>query len=160
MRNIHWARLSAFALSLFLASTPLLAANPAKVTYSSKESFDTVKAAITDSITGKGLVINNISHIGEMLARTGKDLGKSKQIFLNAESYEFCSATVSRMTMEADPGNIIYCPYIISVYVLPQEPKTTYIAFRKPDSVGTPASKAALKEVEKLLRSIIEDAIQ
>lgn len=151
--------LRGMSLGLLLLSGSALAADKANVVYTSNDDFETVKSAITDAIAGKGLVINNVSHIGEMLARTGKDLGKSKPIFLNAESFEFCSASVSRLTMEADPHNIIYCPYIISVYVLPQEPKKTYVAFRKPDSVGSPASKAALKEVEKLLRSVIEDAL-
>ena len=146
-------------LVLLVFSVNTLAAGKHLVTYTSKEDFDTVKTAITDSIAGKGLVINTTSHIGEMLERTGKDIGGAKQVFVKAESLEFCSATVSRITMEADPHNIVFCPYIISVYVLPNEPKKTYVSFRKPTPVGSPASKASLKEVEKLLRSIIEDAI-
>lgn len=141
-------------------SASAFAANDYRVTYTSNQDFETVKSAITDAIIGKGLVINNTSHIGEMLARTGKDLGDAKRVFINAESYEFCSAVVSREMMQADPHNIVFCPYIISVYVLPNEPKKTYVSFRKPDLVGSPASKAALKDVEKLLRSIIQDALQ
>ncbi|MBI5752185.1 MAG: DUF302 domain-containing protein [Hydrogenophilales bacterium] len=148
-----------FGLFLFLFSVSAFAGGKHLVTYTSKDDFDTVKSAITEAIAGKGLVINTISHIGEMLERTGKDMGGAKQIFVKAESLEFCSATVSRMTMEADPHNIVFCPYIISVYVLPNEPKKTYVSYRKPDLVGTPASKASLKEVEKLLRSIIEEAL-
>lgn len=144
----------------FLSITAFAASNPYRVTYTSKDDFESVKSAIADAITGQGLVINNTSHIGEMLARTGTDLGDAKQVFLHAESYEFCSAAVSRKTMEADPHNIVYCPYIISVYVLPNEPKKTYVSFRKPEIVGSPASKAALKNIEKLLRSIIKDALQ
>lgn len=132
-----------------------------RVSYVSKENFDTVKAAITDSIAGKGLVINTTSHIGDMLERTGKDLGNAKPIFSKAESFEFCSATVSRLTMEADPHNIVFCPYIISVYVLANEPAKTYVSFRKPQAVNaSKASASALKEIEKLLRGIIEEAIQ
>lgn len=146
-------------LILFLSSASVFAAGKHKVTYTSKDDFETVKSALTDAITGRGLVINTTSHIGEMLERTGKDMGGAKQIFVKAESLEFCSAAVSRKTMEADPHNIVFCPYIISVYVLPNEPKKTYVSFRKPEPAGTPASKASLKEVEKLLRSIIEEAL-
>lgn len=132
-----------------------------RMTYVSKEKFDTVKAAITDAIAGKGLVINSTSHIGEMLDRTGKDLGNAKPIFVKAESIEFCSATVSRLTMEADPHNIVFCPYIIAIYVIASEPDKTYVSFRKPEAVKpSKASAAALKEVDKLLRSVIEEAIQ
>jgi len=146
-------------LVLFLFSVNALAGGKYMVTYTSKDDFETVKSAITDAITGKGLVINTVSHIGEMLERTGKDMGGAKQVFVNAESFEFCSATVSRKTMEADPHNIVFCPYIISVYVLPNKPNITYVSYRKPDIVGTPASKVSLREVEKLLRSIIEEAL-
>lgn len=146
-------------LVLFLFSASAFAGGKHLVTYTSKDDFDTVKNAITEAIAGKGLVINTISHIGEMLERTGRDMGGAKQVFVKAESIEFCSATVSRKTMEADPHNIVFCPYIISVYVLPNEPNKTYVSYRKPDLAGTPASKASLKEVEKLLRSIIEEAL-
>ncbi len=146
-------------LVLFLFSAHAFAGGKYMVTYTSKDDFDTVKNAITEAIAGKGLVINTISHIGEMLERTGRDMGGAKQVFVKAESIEFCSATVSRKTMEADPHNIVFCPYIISIYVLPNEPDKTYVSYRKPDLVGTPASKASLKEVEKLLRSIIEEAL-
>ena len=152
----------AFVLGLILwsLSTGALASGQPFVSYTSKQDFESIKSAVNEAIIEKGLVINNTSHIGEMLERTGKDIGGAKPIFLKAESYEFCSATVSRLTMEADPHNIVFCPYIISVYVLPKEPHKTYLSFRKPDVGGNKASKAALKEVEKLLRSIIEQAIQ
>ena len=156
MRAIKFYSVGLF-LCLFSAS--VFAGGKHLVTYTSKDDFDTVKNAITEAIAGKGLVINTTSHIGEMLERTGKDMGGAKQIFVKAESIEFCSASVSRMTMEADPHNIVFCPYIISVYVLPKEPKKTYVSYRKPDLVGTAASKASLKEVDKLLRSIIEEAL-
>lgn len=152
-------QLGLMGLVLFLFSVSAFAGGKHMVTYTSKDDFDMVKSAITEAITGKGLVINTTSHIGEMLERTGRDMGGAKQVFVKAESFEFCSATVSRKTMEADPHNIVFCPYIISVYVLPNEPKKTYVSYRKPDLVGTAASKASLQEVEKLLRSIIEEAL-
>ena len=151
---------SVLSLILWALSTGALASGQPLVSYTSKQDFESIKSAVNEAIIEKGLVINNTSHIGEMLERTGKDIGGAKPIFLKAESYEFCSATVSRLTMEADPHNIVFCPYIISVYVLPKEPNKTYLSFRKPDAGGNKTSKAALKEVEKLLRSIIEQAIQ
>jgi len=44
---------------------------------------------------------------------------------------EFCSATHSRATMEADPHTLAYCPYTIAVYVLAAEPKRVCAAYRK-----------------------------
>lgn len=120
-------------------------------------SYEFVRDDLELAITGRGIKVNNISHIGDMLARTGKDLGASKQIFAHAEAFEFCSATVSRATMEADPHNIVFCPYIIAVYSLPNEKDKTYISFRRPTLVGGPASRAALQKVENLIQSIVEE---
>ncbi len=121
--------------------------------------YENVRDDLELAITGKGIKINNIAHIGDMLARTGKDLGKSKQIFAHAEAFEFCSATVSRATMEADPHNIVFCPYVIAVYSLPGEKDKTYIAYRRPQLVGSTASKKSLQRVEALIQEIISEAI-
>lgn len=151
-----WAGMALLSSSVFAGGT---ADQSHMKIYTAKGKFEEVKENIVFAINGKGLVINNVSHIGEMLDRTGKDLGLGKQVYLKAEALEFCSATVSRKMMEADPHNIVFCPYIIAVYVLPSKPDTVYISYRRPTPVGTPASRAALKEVENLLDDIIKEAI-
>lgn len=125
--------------------------------YIVNNSYEFVRDDLELAITGRGIKINNISHIGDMLARTGKDIGAKKQIFEHAEAFEFCSATVSRATMEADPHNIVFCPYIIAVYSLPGEKDKTYISFRRPSLVGGEASVAALQQVEDLMKSIVAE---
>jgi len=128
--------------------------------WTKKGSFEEVKEAVESALTGRGFVINNVSHIGDMLDRTGKDLGGKKQVYLKAEALEFCSATVSRTMMEADPDNIVFCPYIISIYVVPSKPGEVRVAYRKTQPVGTPASLKALAAVNDLLSEIIKEAIQ
>ncbi len=123
-------------------------------------SFDDAREAVEQALTGRGFVINSVSHIGDMLERTGKDLGGVKQIYLKAEALEFCSATVSRRMMEADPDNIVFCPYIIYIYVVPNKPKEVRLAYRKTQMVGTQKSKDALKAVNELLTEIIQEAVQ
>ena len=125
-----------------------------------KGSFSEAKEAVEMAITGRGFVINNVSHIGEMLERTGKDLGGAKQVFIHAEALEFCSATVSRKMMEADPDNIVFCPYIIAIYVLPNKPDEARIAFRKTQLVGSKASRKSLEDVNKLLTEIVKEAVE
>lgn len=147
-------------LMLILAAPAAFAGKDYMTSYAVKGTFEDVRDNIVFTINGRGMVINNVSHIGEMLERTGKDLGASKQIFLKAESLEFCSATVSRNMMEADPHNIVFCPYIINIYVLPADPKTVHVSFRKPDLVGSAQSKKSLKAVEDLLNGIIQEAIK
>lgn len=123
-------------------------------------SFDDVRDAVEMAITDRGMVVNNVSHVGEMLERTGKDLGENRRIFLMADVLEFCSAVVSRKMMEADPDNIVFCPYTISVYVVPEKPDEVRIAYRKPQITGSPASQKALKAVDDLLSSIVKDALR
>ena len=68
---------------------------------------------LESAIVGEGLVIDFTSHVGEMLARTGADMGAGGSPVGAAQSFVFCSATVSREVMEADPANVAFCPYSV-----------------------------------------------
>lgn len=139
---------------------PASAAGPKHLKlYTTQGNYDTVKEDVEIAITGRGLVVDHTSLIGDMLERTGKDLGTTKPVYGKAGSLQFCSATVSRRTMEADPTNIVFCPYIIVIYTLPQDPKTVYVGYRRPLPVGSEASKASLKAVEELLDGIVKEAL-
>ena len=149
------------ATMLLVGMSQLALAEGAHMAVFTKQgSFDEARDAVEMAITGRGFVINNVSHVGEMLERTGKDLGGGKPIFLKAEALEFCSATVSRKMMEVDPDNIVFCPYIIAIYVLPEKPGEVRVAYRKTQMVGSPASRKALKAVNELLSEIIKEAVE
>lgn len=132
---------------------------PGYVRRAVKDEYGFVRDSITEAIGDRGIKINNISHIGDMLSRTAADVGASKTVYLHAEAIEFCSATISRGTMEADPHNITFCPYIIAVYETPEQPGVIYVAYRKPLLVGDEASRQALKAVGDLLDSIVDTAL-
>lgn len=139
---------------------PAVAAGPDHLKlYSQPGNYEDVKADIEIAITNRGLVVDHTSHIGAMLDRTGKDLGTSKPIYGNAGSMQFCSATVSRRTMEADPTNIVFCPYIIVYYTRHDDPKTVYVGYRRPIPTGSAASKKSLEDVEILLDGIVKEAL-
>lgn len=156
-------RILALALSLgFLAGglSPAVATEPDHLKlYTSKRGFDIVKEDVEIAITNKGLVIDHTSHIGAMLDRTGKDIGSAKPIYGKAGTMQFCSASVSRRSMEADPTNIVFCPYIIVYYTLHDDPKTVYVGYRRPVPVGSEASRASIKEIENLLDGIVKEAL-
>ncbi len=78
-------------------------------------SFEDATFAVESAIVDQGLVIDYVSHVGEMLARTGADVGSDKTLFKEADIFVFCSAVISREVMEADPMNIAHCPYGIFV---------------------------------------------
>jgi uncharacterized protein (DUF302 family) len=120
--------------------------------------FQDVRDMLQIAIEGKGLKITNTNQIAGMLDRTGKDIGETRKVYENAEQFEFCSATISRQMMEADPHSIVMCPYSGVVYTIPND-KTGYLAYRKPADTKNPSLKKTLVELEKLLTDIIKDAM-
>jgi len=152
----------ATAIALLAAlSFECLAADPHPVvTYSQKAKFEAVRDDLKSAIEAKGLVIDYQSFINRMLERTGKDVGSAKKLYADAQSFVFCSAALSRKTMEADPANVSMCPYAMAVYATAQEPDKVYISYRRPwRPDGSPASKAALREVEAMLDVIAREAL-
>ena len=78
---------------------PALANGPEHLKlYHKQGNYEDVKFDIELAITNRGLVVDHTSHIGNMLERTGKDLGTTQPIYGNAGSMQFCSAVVSRRT--------------------------------------------------------------
>ncbi len=152
--------LQAVALLAISLTCATAAAMPGVTVQSLPGNFDDVKERVVAAIENRGLVLNYTAHVGAMLERTGKDIGRDRQIYRKADVIEFCSAAVSRATMEADPLNIVFCPYVIAVYVLPAEPGKVYLAYRKPPAAGSAQSVKALREVGKLLDGIVRDALK
>jgi uncharacterized protein (DUF302 family) len=146
------------ACALFCLSLPALAAESYSVRFTTQGSFTEVRDAVQAAIEGKGLKINHTNLIAGMLERTGKDLGAAKQVYTNGEQFEFCSATLSRAMMEADPHAIVMCPFNISVYTIPGDAHV-YIAYIKPPATENPALKKALTDIEALLSEIVRDAL-
>jgi len=148
----------------FLVGTALLAAVTATVAddyavYESESSFSDVMDGLKLAIQQRGMFINNVMHMNDMLERTGQDLGfEGGALFGQADSVEFCSAVLSRKMISEDPRRIVNCPFIIAVYTLPGEPDTTYVAHRAIPSAETKESEA-MQEVATMLQAISEDAV-
>jgi uncharacterized protein (DUF302 family) len=138
-----------------------MAADPHPVvSYSKKARFDDVRDDLKTAIEGQGLVVDYHSFVNRMLERTGKDVGSARKLYADAQAFVFCSAVLSRKTMEADPANVSLCPYSITVYATAQDPGTVHVSFRRPwRPDGSAASKAALREVEALLDGIAREAL-
>jgi uncharacterized protein (DUF302 family) len=133
---------------------------PGVTLQSLKGNYEDVKERVVTAIETRGLVIDHTANVGGMLERTGKDIGRDRRLYLKAEVIEFCSAAVSRTTMEADPRNLVFCPYAIALYVLPAEPDKVYLIYRKPLATGSARSMKALREIGKLLDGIARDALK
>ncbi len=134
------------AAALTLA-TPALAQDA--VLHDFEGSFDDATFAVESAIVGQGLVIDYTSHVGDMLNRTGEDVGSDVKIFDAADIFIFCSAVVSRQVMEADPMNIQHCPY--GIFVTEKEGKVQIGHRDYPDG--------PMDAVEELLEGIVAEAI-
>ncbi len=130
------------------------------VSYSKRAKFEDVRDELKLAIEGKGLVIDYQSYVNRMLERTGKDVGSARKLYADAQAFVFCSAALSRKTMEADPADAAFCPYSIMAYETVQEPGKVTVSYRRPwRPDGSAASKAALAEVDRLLESIAREAL-
>ena len=139
------------AAGLTLAAT-VAGAGDSAVSYTVEQDYDDVIFGLENAITDKGLVIDAVSHVGDMLERTKADVGSDVTIFTRAEVYSFCSAALSRKVMEADPMNLQFCPYGIFVMQKPGDEGKTTIGYRTmPEGV--------MKEIEAMLDEIVKEAI-
>lgn len=119
------------------------------VTYPFEGNFDDATFSVESAIIGQGLVIDYVSHTGEMLNRTAGDVGSDTKLFEAADVFLFCSAVLSRKVMEADPMNIAHCPY--GIFVAEREGKVM-VGYRT-------YPEGAMQDVQALLDEIVKEAV-
>lgn len=112
--------------------------------------FDDATFAVESAIVGRGLVIDFVSHTGDMLIRTAADVGSDVKLFEAADIFIFCSAQLSRKVMEADPMNIAHCPY--GIFVADREGRVMVGYRTYPDG--------PMQEVQALLEEIVQEALE
>lgn len=136
-------------LLVTLATSTMTFADEVSTTYPFDGSFDDAIFSVESAIVGKGLVIDYVSHVGEMLNRTGADVGSDVKLFDAADVFLFCSAVVSRKVMEADSKNIAHCPY--GIFVTDQEGEVS-VGYRN-------YPEGPMQQVQALLDEIVHDAL-
>jgi uncharacterized protein (DUF302 family) len=148
--------LAAAALAGFSA-TMALAADPLK-TVTVKGTFDDVRTDLQNAIVNQGLRIDYNGKIGDMLKRTGADVGSTKEIYTNAEYFTFCSSKLSRAMMEVDAINVGMCPYSMFAFEVAGQPGVVTIGYRAAAARGDDASQKALATINALLDTILKEA--
>ena len=151
-------RLSSFVfiVAAALCAPTSWAADDKIVTVKVEGEFADVSANVRSAIVGKGINISNTLPASDMLNRTGRDFGYTRDVYVDAETYEFCSAALSHKLARKHPDNIVLCPFTISVYVLTDEPGFVRLSYRIP--TGRPGTEAIVEEIVELIQSIIEEA--
>ena len=140
--------LIAATLALSPIAAPAGGHEGAAVTYAYDGGFEDATFAVESAILDRGLVIDYVSHVGEMLARTKDDVGGAADLFEEADVYLFCSAVLSRKVMEADPLNIAHCPYGVFVAEMGDGVVIGHRTY----------PEGPMKEVEALLAEIAKEA--
>ncbi|MEN8175677.1 MAG: DUF302 domain-containing protein [Pseudomonadota bacterium] len=131
------------------------------VRYEADSDFESAENALKMAIGDQGLAIATESHVSDMLDRTGRDIGAERKVYVKAVNFEFCSALYSRKLMEANPDNIVFCPFIISVYSIPEEPERTFFAYRRLLApTADEDTQAVLRSIEEVLDSIARRAVE
>lgn len=154
-------RLSAWVLLFLLGVMPGAAVAQPVVTHAKADvSFEDVRDDLKAAIEARGFVVDYQAHVGAMLERTGKDLGTNRALYADAQSLQFCSAQLSRKMMEADPANVVMCPFTLVVYATAATPRQVFVSYRRAvRQGGSPASRAALRQVDALLDELAREAV-
>lgn len=127
------------------------------VIYEKEGEFADVREDLVDAILNQGYVIDYNGRPSEMLKRTRKDVG-GQPLYIEAEYQVFCSAVLSRKMMESDIRNVGYCPYILTVYEIYQNPGTIYVSYRKLTSANN--RDPVLLAIDNMLDNIAREAVE
>lgn len=138
---------------------PVKTDQPVKTVKVKGDFRDTLRS-VKFAIHGKGINIAHTVAASNMLNRTGRDFGIRENIFIDAETIEFCSARISHQLVQANHENILLCPFTISVYVLTGDPEHVYLSYRLPYITPDDGSRAAVQDMVELIESIITEATE
>jgi uncharacterized protein (DUF302 family) len=147
---------TASLIALFLLSPAVVAATDSVVTRKVEGEFHDVASSVREAILGKGINIAHVLPASQMLRRTGSSYGYTSDVYVNAETYEFCSAALSQKLSRLNPDNIVMCPFTISVYTVTGENGYVRLSYRIPS--GKPGSDKVIGEIVELIESILDDA--
>jgi len=156
--KLTWKLVASSLLVTGLIATPVVAKNSSIRSYQFEANFKDALFDLKEALTNKGLVVDHEARVANMLNRTAKDVGATKTVYKNGMVVEFCSATLSRRAMEADPLNMAFCPYTMFVYETVANPGHVTVGYKILDGATTKESKKALDDVNKIMDSMTREA--
>ena len=105
--------------------------------------FQSAHDALVEAIEAEGMVVGAILPFGEMLERTGRQAQEGKASpYRSAELVQFCSASLAHRMVDEDPGQIVFCPLTIAIYVTTADTSLVVMAYRAPGD-ESPARRQA-----------------
>lgn len=120
--------------------------------------FDAIRFGVESAIENRGFVIDYHANIGDMLERTTADVDAGETPYRAAETWQFCSAILSRRMVQADPENIAYCPYVVFAYETREAPGTVVVGFRTRSDSSENGSSEVIAVIDRELAAIVAEA--
>lgn len=152
------------AVLLSINGAPVIAASPLNPHYTIaiEGSFDDVYDEFTNAIISKGVAIDYVGNVDQMLERTSQaQLTKgesSKQfisVYLFAKYMQFCKSGLTHKAVQANPKNLSMCPFVVFIYETAANPGQIIIGYRPPTLSTDESSKAVSQEVVSFLNTIL-----
>lgn len=121
--------------------------------------FRDINDSVKQAIEGRGIHIAHTLPVSDMLNRTGDDYGIEEDVFIHAETVEFCDARLSHELVQENPENILLCPFTISIYVLKNDPDHVHLSYRRPFALPDDDSRSLIQKMVQLMDGVISEAI-
>ncbi|MEQ1612712.1 MAG: DUF302 domain-containing protein [Hyphomicrobiaceae bacterium] len=156
VRFVLWAVATILATSL----ATVAAADDMRMFVKRGTAYEDVQLDLQTAIEAKGLKIGAVGDLGDMLARTAKDLDIEAPVYQSAHYLQFCSAVFAHRLTAADPRNLGHCPFLMFIYETVAKPGEVVVGYRPFVRSGTTATRAVLTEVEAMLDAIAAEAVR
>ncbi|MFT5658872.1 MAG: hypothetical protein ACI9KN_002153 [Gammaproteobacteria bacterium] len=152
------------ATLLSIVGMPTIAQTQVNADYirSIEASFGDVFDELKNAVINKGLVIDYIGNVDQMLERTAlvnseANAEQSKPVYLSAKYMQFCSSTLTHTSVRANPQNLSMCPFVVFIYETHANPGHIIIGYQPPTLSNDEESVAISREVSLFLQGILED---
>ena len=146
-----------FAAALMASTATAETSKAGFASFETTGAFDDVVADLQDEVVNRGLVIDYVGHVNDMLTRTSEATG-SQSPYANAVYMHFCSAALTHAAVSADPQNIALCPYVVFAYEEAAKPGSVIVGYRRPVTSGVETPE--LKAIDTLLEEIVKNSLQ
>ena len=150
--------LLALGTVVFAGGTALAGSDPL-TTRTIKRAFSDARIDLQNAIINQGLKVDLNGHVGDMLRRTGADIGAKGTVFTDAEYFTFCSSQLTREMVQADPTNMGMCPYTMFIYHREGSEDVT-VGYKAMIMRGNEASQKALAKINDLMQAILDEATE
>lgn len=159
---IKWIFAAFFSLAVFSGATALADDQRSYTIQYVEAEFEDVFQDLQDAILNRGLVIDYVGHVNDMLERTAAVSAEGSDIkspYQNAKFVQFCSSVLTHEAIRIKPQNLATCPYVLFVYQTHEKPERIAVGYRNPE-LGIPGpTRFVMEKVDALLKDMVTEVV-